>query len=216
MSHPQHAPHFIASAAHVVRVTALGRIKHTNRALRHMHMNVFAPGGCKKPNKCMTACRRRLTRRRHAPSIPAYAPIRGLLSVRAMSKAALVAALRRRRSLLLKAYIVHVGCFMSSCAFAATNSVHATVATSLWLMLVTIPPVLFYTALVDRSCRRIDPAAPTVGWLKIVLFTAFLTPIESSLVLPAKNLWVSGRILRSCKSTLTSHSSGRAARAAKS
>ena len=133
-------------------------------------------------------------------------------SVQAMSKAALVSALRRRRSLLLKAYIIHVGCFASSCAFAATGSVHATVATSLWLMLVTIPPVLIYTALVDRSCRGIDPTAATVGWLKIVLFTVFLTPIESSLVLPAKNLWVSGRVLRSCESALTSDCNERAAR----
>ncbi|MEW9624894.1 hypothetical protein [Rhodanobacter geophilus] len=132
-----------------------------------------------------------------------------------MEKSALIAALRRRRLLLLKAYIVHVGCFMSTCAFAATDSVHATVATSLWLVLVTIPPVLLYTALVDRSCRRLDPAAPTVGWLKITLFTVFLTPIESSLVLPAKNLWVSGRILRSCESPPASRSNGRAARTAR-
>ena len=132
-----------------------------------------------------------------------------------MSKAALIAVLRRRRLLLLKAYILHVGCFMSTCAFAATDSVHVTVATSLWLVLVTIPPVLLYTALVDKSCRRIDPTAATVGWLKIVLFTVFLTPIESSLVLPAKNLWVSGRVLRKCESALTTHSSGRAVRAAK-
>lgn len=133
-----------------------------------------------------------------------------------MGKVALIAALRRRRSLLLKAYVVHLGCFVSTCAFAATDSVHATVATSLWLVLATIPPVLLYTALVDRSCRRVDPAAPTVGWLKIVLFTVFLTPIESSLVLPAKNLWVSARVLRSCELPPATYSYGRAARAAKS
>lgn len=89
----------------------------------------------------------------------------------AKGKASLIAQLQRRRSLLLKAYIFHVGCFTSSCAFAATGSVHMTVAASLWLVLVTIPPVLLYTALVDRSCRRVDPAAATVGWLKIILFT---------------------------------------------
>jgi len=79
--------------------------------------------------------------------------------------------------------------------------VQGTVVASLWLVLVSIPPVLLYSALVDRSCRRVDPAAATVGWLKIVLFTLFLTPIESSLVLPVRNLWVSGRILRSRKRT---------------
>ena len=117
-----------------------------------------------------------------------------------MTRAARVAALKRRRSLLLRAYVVHVGSFTSTCAFAATGSVHGTIAGSLWMVLVTIPPVLVYTALVDRSCRRIDPAAATVGWLKIALFTALLTPLESSLVLPARNLWIARRILRSCAS----------------
>ena len=129
-----------------------------------------------------------------------------------MGRKARIAALRRRRSILLKAYIVHVGCFMSTCAFAATNSVHASVVSSLWVVLVTIPPVLLYTALVDRSCRRIDPAAATVGWLKIVLFTVILTPLESSLILPVRNLWVSGRLLRSCQSPPADRSLRRARR----
>lgn len=120
-----------------------------------------------------------------------------------MTRAARIAALRRRRSLLLRAYVVHVGSFTSTCAFAATGSVHATIAGSLWMVLVTIPPVLIYTALVDRSCRRLDASAATVGWLKIALFTALLTPLESSLLLPARNLWIARRILRSCASAPT-------------
>ncbi|MGB8377812.1 MAG: hypothetical protein WCE70_04985, partial [Rhodanobacteraceae bacterium] len=41
-----------------------------------------------------------------------------------------------------------------------------------------------------------DPAAHTAGLLKVILFTILLTPYESSLVLPAKNLWISRRIVR--------------------
>ncbi len=116
-----------------------------------------------------------------------------------MDKATFITQLRKRRKLLLRAYLLHVGCFASTCTFAATHAVQVTVDSSLWIVLLTIPPVLLYTALVDRSCRRIDPAAPTVGWLKIAVFTIFLTPIESSLVLPLTNLWVARRILRSCE-----------------
>ena len=115
-----------------------------------------------------------------------------------MDKAALITQLRKRRTLLLRAYVLHVGCFLSTCAFAAAHPVQSLVDSSLWIVLLTIPPVLLYTALVDRSCRRVDPSAATVGWVKIAAFTLFLTPIESSLVLPARNLWVATRILRSC------------------
>ena len=126
-----------------------------------------------------------------------------------MGKVSAIALLRRRRSLLLKAYVVHVGLFTSTCAFAATDAVHVTVATSLWLTLVTIPPLLLYTVLVDRSCRAIDPNARTAGLVKVILFTLFLTPYESSLVLPAKNLWVARRIIRAWDKALTIRSTGR-------
>ncbi|MGA9829313.1 MAG: hypothetical protein WBQ57_13395, partial [Rhodanobacteraceae bacterium] len=99
-------------------------------------------------------------------------------------------------SLLLKTYILHVGLFTSTCASAATDVMHVAVATSLWLTLITIPPVLLYTVLVHNSCRALDPAAHTAGLLKVILFTILLTPYESSLVLPAKNLWISRRIVR--------------------
>lgn len=113
-----------------------------------------------------------------------------------MTASTLITALRRRRRWLLKAYLLHVGCFMSTCALAATDSVHVSVATALWLVLVTIPPVLVYTVLVHRSCRRLDPAAPTVGVWKLAVVTVCFTPLESSLVLPVKNLVVSRRLLR--------------------
>lgn len=108
----------------------------------------------------------------------------------------LIEHLRKRRSLLLKAYVIHVGWFTSTCAFAATDGTHIAIATSLWLALVTVPPVLIYTVLVHKACRAIDPAARSVGLMPVILTSIFLTPFESGLVLPAKNLWVSRCILR--------------------
>jgi hypothetical protein len=108
----------------------------------------------------------------------------------------LIELLRKRRVLLFKAYLIHVGWFTSTCAFAATDTMQVGLTTSLWLTLITVPPVMIYTASVHKVCRAIDPKARTVGWVLIILFTIFLTPFESGLLLPAKNLIISGRILR--------------------
>jgi hypothetical protein len=113
-----------------------------------------------------------------------------------MAEPALIESLRRRRARLLKAYILHVGLFASSCAFAAADTAHGAVATSLWLALLTIPPVLYYTVLVHRSCRAVDPRARTAGLLQVIVCTVLFTPYESSLMLPLKNLWISRRVLR--------------------
>jgi hypothetical protein len=113
----------------------------------------------------------------------------------------LIEHLRRKRALLLKAYFIHVGWFASTCAFAATDATQVGLTTSLWLALITVPPVLLYTVSVHKACRAIDPAAKTVGWVPIILFTVFLTPFESGLILPAKNLLVSRRILREWESS---------------
>ena len=131
----------------------------------------------------------------------------------AMDTASVIAVLRKRRSLLMKAYVLHVGLFASTCACAATDTVHIAVATSFWLTLITIPPVLVYTALVDRSCRAVDPTARTAGIMKIIVFTLLLTPYESSLVLPAQNLWIARGILRAWDTTAAARSDGRASAA---
>jgi hypothetical protein len=104
--------------------------------------------------------------------------------------------LRRRRKRLLQAYLVHVGWLTSTCAFAASGTVELAITTSLWLVLITVPPVLVYTVSVHRACRAIDPRSRTVGLMPVILATMFLTPFESALILPAKNLWVSRSILR--------------------
>lgn len=107
----------------------------------------------------------------------------------------LIEHLRKKRLLLLKAYIVHLGWFTSTCAFAATDGTPLAVATSLWLALISVPPVLMYTVSVHKACRAIDPNARSVGLVPVLLATILLTPFESGLVLPARNLWVSRCIL---------------------
>ena len=120
----------------------------------------------------------------------------------------LIDHLRKKRALLLKAYVIHVGWFASTCAFAATDAAQIGLATSLWLTLLTVPPVLLYTVSVHKACRAIDPSAKTAGGFAVILFTIFLTPLESGLILPAKNLLVSRRILRACDKAPSLRSSG--------
>ncbi|MET0533894.1 MAG: hypothetical protein ABW171_06685 [Steroidobacter sp.] len=104
--------------------------------------------------------------------------------------------LRVRHKRLVQAYLVHVGWLMSTCAFAATDSANVTITTSLWMVLLTVPPVLVYTVSVHKACRAINPRSATVGWMPVILATIVLSPFESALVLPAKNLLVSRRMLR--------------------
>ena len=125
-----------------------------------------------------------------------------------MEKVMLIEQLRRKRLKLLKAYVLHVGWFASTCASAANDAADLAVATSLWLALITIPPVLLYTVIVHRACRAVDPGARTVGVVPIILATIFLTPFESGLVLPAKNLWVSRCILRAWDKAVADQSGG--------
>ena len=103
--------------------------------------------------------------------------------------------LRRKRTLLLKAYLLHVGLFTSTCASAATDAVHVTIATALWLTLITAVPVLIYTVVVHKAIRAVDPSAPSVGLKTVILTTLLFTPLESGLILPARNLWVSRSVL---------------------
>lgn len=71
------------------------------------------------------------------------------------------------------------------------------------LTLLTVPPVLFYTVRVHNICRSIDPAAPTVGWVPVLVTTFVLSPFESGLILPAKNLFAASQILRAYQASVT-------------
>ena len=104
--------------------------------------------------------------------------------------------LRAKRRRLMQAYVLHVGWFASTCAFAATDAMQIALSTAILMTLITVPPVLIYTVFVHRACRTIDPSAPTAGPVTVVIATVLLTPFESGLVLPARNLWIASKLLR--------------------
>lgn len=114
-----------------------------------------------------------------------------------MESNAKIDRLRKTRRKLLRAYFIHVGWLVSTCAFAATDSIDATITTSLLLTLITVPPVLIYAVSVHKACRAIDAQSRTFGWVPMILATLFLTPFESALVLPARNLWIARTIIKS-------------------
>ncbi len=113
-----------------------------------------------------------------------------------MNKNLLMEQLRKKRRALLKAYVLHVGWFTSTCASAATDTMDIALTTSLWLTLITVVPVLIYTAIVHKAIRVVDPSAPSGGLKEIIITTIALTPFESVLFLPARNLWVARSVLR--------------------
>ena len=113
-----------------------------------------------------------------------------------MNKNLLIEQLRKKRLSLLKAYVLHVGWFTSTCASAATDVLDVALTTSLWLTLITVVPVLIYTVTVHKAIRAVDPGAPSVGLKEIIITTVALTPFESGLFLPARNLWVARNVLR--------------------
>lgn len=125
------------------------------------------------------------------------------VAVSAMDHFEQIGTLRKKRSRLLKAYVLHVCWFFSTCASAATESTQLALPSLLLLTLITVPPVLFYTIAVHNACRSLDPLARSVGVIPVVLFTVFLTPFESGLVLPLRNLWISRCILRAWDIALT-------------
>ena len=124
-----------------------------------------------------------------------------------MNKEVLIEKLRTKHKMLLKAYIFHVGWFTSTFASAATETTQLALPTLLILTLITVPPVLFYTVAVHKTCRAIEPSARSVGLWPVVICTILFTPFESGLVLPLKNLWVSRCILRTWDKALTRASS---------
>jgi hypothetical protein len=105
-------------------------------------------------------------------------------------------ALVKARAGLIRTYVLHIVWFMAMCAFLVIHRDDHNLKASIFLTVVTILPVSFYTIRVHRLCRSIDPAARTVGLVTVVITTLILSPFESGLVLPAKNLIAANRILR--------------------
>jgi hypothetical protein len=105
-------------------------------------------------------------------------------------------ALRGARRALLRAYLVHVAWFAAMLAFAGTHWTDGGLRFTVVLTLATVPPVLYFTVKVHRLCRAIDARAATVGWVPVLVTTFVLSPFESGLILPLKNLLVANRLLR--------------------
>lgn len=104
--------------------------------------------------------------------------------------------MRQVRRALIRAYVLHVVWFTIMCVFVARHwSAHGLQASAL-LTLITVPPVLYYTVRLHTLCRAIDPRARTVGWVPVLITTFVLSPFESGLVLPLKNLLACNRLLR--------------------
>lgn len=108
----------------------------------------------------------------------------------------LVVTLKRQRRRLLQSYVIHVLWFTAMIVTAIFHTSKTTVATSVWLALITVPPVIAYATAVHNTCRAIDPRSKTIGLLPMILMTVFLSPFESGLIVPAKNLLVSGKLLK--------------------
>ncbi|HUH91480.1 MAG TPA: hypothetical protein VLZ76_12640 [Lysobacter sp.] len=108
----------------------------------------------------------------------------------------LIVQLRKARTSLIRAYIAHVVWFSIMCTFAALRWSQHGLKWSVLLTLATVPPVLIYTVRVHRLCRAIDPAASTVGWIPVLVTTVVLSPFESGLVLPVKNLLAANGVLK--------------------
>lgn len=112
-----------------------------------------------------------------------------------------VTKLEKQRKRLLQSYVIHVAWFTAMIVTAVTQGSKTTVATAILLALITVPPVIGYATAVHRTCRSIDPRAKTIGLVPMLIMTVLFTPFESGLVAPARNLWVSGNLLREARLT---------------
>jgi len=110
-----------------------------------------------------------------------------------------ITTLERQRRRLLQSYVIHVVWFTAMIVTALAHASSTTIAAAILLALVTVPPVIVYATAVHRTCRAIDPHAKTIGLVPMLIMTVLFTPFESGLVVPAKNLVVSGRLLRQAR-----------------
>ena len=117
-----------------------------------------------------------------------------------MDRDDLLLKLARTRTGLIRTYLMHVVWFAIMCTFTAIQWRHDGLKASVLLTLITVPPVLFYTVRAHRLCRALDPRARTVGLVPVLVTTVILSPFESGLLLPLKNLLVANRLLREARS----------------
>ena len=113
-----------------------------------------------------------------------------------VDKGLLVTKLEKARIGLIRTYVLHVVWFATMCLLVGLRWGQHGLKASVLLTLVTVPPVLFYTVVVHKLCRAIDSTARTVGLVPVLVVTLVLSPFESGLILPARNLIAANRILR--------------------
>lgn len=106
------------------------------------------------------------------------------------------AELRKLRRALVRAYVLHVAWFVAMCVFVGWRWSEDGLKASVLLTLLTVPPVLYYTVRMHAVCRSIDPAARTVGLVPVIVTTFVLSPFESGLILPMKNLLAANKLLK--------------------
>ena len=111
----------------------------------------------------------------------------------------LLLQLERHRRALWRSYVLHVVWFVAMVASALWLRTDVSLRISALLALLTVPPVIWFAWQVHRAARRIDPAASTLGLGPMLLMTVLLTPFESGLIAPARNLYVSARVLRQAR-----------------
>jgi len=116
-----------------------------------------------------------------------------------MDRDELLHRLARTRTGLVRTYLLHVVWFASMCIATAMQWRQEGLKGTVFLTLLTVPPVLFYTVRAHRLCRALDPRARTVGLVPVLVTTIILSPFESGLVLPLKNLLVANRLLREAR-----------------
>jgi len=123
-----------------------------------------------------------------------------------MDRDDLLLQLARTRTGLVRTYVLHVAWFAVMCTATAMQWRHDGLKATVLLTLITVPPVLFYTVRAHRLCRALDPRARTVGLVPVLVTTVILSPFESGLVLPLKNLLVANRLLRQARNLAASES----------
>lgn len=107
--------------------------------------------------------------------------------------------LEQTRRTLWRSYLLHVVWFAAMVASALWIRTGTALKISALLALLTVPPVIWYAWRVHLAARRIDPAARTIGLGPMLLMTVLLTPFESGLIVPAKNLHASAKVLRQAR-----------------
>jgi hypothetical protein len=104
--------------------------------------------------------------------------------------------LAKLRRSLIRVYVLQVAWFAAMCTLAGSHWSEDGLKASVLLTLLTVPPVLYYTVRMHATCRSIDPAARTVGLVPVIVTTFVLSPFESGLILPMKNLLAANKLLK--------------------